>query len=405
HEECVRRGGNFSRLSGPEKEEILRRARRLAEAGASLTEVSRRVARRLGRSVETVRYTIKNYDRTHPGSALFPAAPVALDGAAKESIYASYREGVSVDKLAKKYGRTRTSMYRVINEVRAERLLQQPLDYIYHESFDDPAMEAEILGPMPGLEKFEAEHRAKRPPKDVPPEFVALYEWPLLTREQEQHLFRQMNFLKHKLHKLRQKIDPARVRVQELRQVEELQQRIAAVRELLVECNMRLVVSIAKKHAGPADNIFELVSDGNVSLIRAVEKFDFSRGNKFSTYASWAIMKNFARSIPGEKTYRERYLTGHEELFDARADGRGNEQESMAQAEQARDRINRLLAGLDPRTREVIRMRAGLDGAEEMTLEQIGQHFGITKERVRQINVRGMKQLREKAMDEKIELP
>ena len=75
----------------------------------------------------------------------------------------------------------------------------------------------------------------------------------------------------------------------------------------------------------------------------------------------------------------------------------------MFQVEQARDRIKHLLEDLDPRTREVIRMRNGLDGSSEMTLEQIGQHFGITKERVRQINVRGMKLLREKVQEEKVE--
>jgi RNA polymerase sigma factor (sigma-70 family) len=67
--------------------------------------------------------------------------------------------------------------------------------------------------------------------------------------------------------------------------------------------------------------------------------------------------------------------------------------------------VSKLLDHLDPRTREVIRMRTGLDGSREMTLEQIGQHFGITKERVRQINVRGMKQLRERAMQEGTDLP
>ena len=60
----------------------------------------------------------------------------------------------------------------------------------------------------------------------------------------------------------------------------------------IIRSNLRLVVSIAKRHVGPSNNFFELVSDGNMSLIRAVEKFDYSRGNKFSTYASWAIMKN-----------------------------------------------------------------------------------------------------------------
>ena len=73
-----------------------------------------------------------------------------------------------------------------------------------------------------------------------------------------------------------------------------------AVKNQIIRANLRLVVSIAKKHVGRSDNFFELVSDGNMSLIRAVEKFDYARGNKFSTYASWAIMKNFIRSIPIE---------------------------------------------------------------------------------------------------------
>jgi len=139
--------------------------------------------------------------------------------------------------------------------------------------------------------------------------------------------------------------------------------------------------------------------------MRAVEKFDYSRGNKFSTYATWAVMKNFARSIPDENTRKQRYMTGTDELFDGKADVRTDEQEVLAAAGQARDKVNRLLEYLDPRTREVIKMRTGIDGNEEMTLEQIGRHFGITKERVRQINVRGMKQLREKAAEENVEMP
>jgi RNA polymerase sigma factor (sigma-70 family) len=135
-----------------------------------------------------------------------------------------------------------------------------------------------------------------------------------------------------------------------------------------------------------------------------VEKFDYSRGNKFSTYASWAIMKNFARSIPGEKSHRERYLTGHEELFAAKPDTRTDEQEIVAQAEQASRKIHELLDRLDPRERDIIRLRAGLDGAEGLTLEQIGQQKGITKERVRQLHVRAMKKLRDMASGEPNEL-
>ena len=143
---------------------------------------------------------------------------------------------------------------------------------------------------------------------------------------------------------------------------------------MLINANMRLVVNIAKRHSGQADNFFELLSDGNMSLIRAVEKFDFGRGFKFSTYASWAIMKNFARSIPEEKHRRERFVTGHEEVFDAAPDNRSDEHEMLATQERATHSVNRLLEYLEPREREIIRMRAGLDeNGKNMTLEEIGR--------------------------------
>jgi RNA polymerase sigma factor (sigma-70 family) len=232
---------------------------------------------------------------------------------------------------------------------------------------------------------------------------------PLLNKEQEQHLFRKMNFLKHRASQLRGKlthpsgrIDTGHLRTQELDRIEELQREATAIKELLINCNMRLVVSIAKRHSSQTDNIFELISDGNVSLIRAVEKFDYSRGNKFSTYASWAIMKNFARSIPEERTRRERYVTGHEQVFEAAPDNRTDEQEWVATAEQASRKVNRLLDYLDPREQQIIRLRAGLDNETGgMTLEKIGEQLGITKERVRQLNVRAMKKLRSLAEHER----
>jgi RNA polymerase sigma factor (sigma-70 family) len=403
----VERGGRFSQLTESEKEEILRRAKRLSRVGSgTLTEISRRIARRLGRSAETIRYTIKNFDRSHPEQALFPTVTGPLDAETKQVIFASYRRGIPVETLSKRFQRTRTSIYRVINEARARRLLDQPLDYIYHASFDNPVAEAEILAPMPGMAEYQIQKRQMRAPKDAPPEQASLYEFPLLNKEQEQHLFRQMNFLKHKASLLRARLDPTRARIQEIKAIEDFQEQAILVKEQLINSNMRLVWSIAKRHTSQTDNIFELVSDGNVSLIRAVEKFDFSRGNKFSTYASWAIMKNYARSIPEEKNRRDRYVTGHEELFEAAPDTRSDEQECLASVEQAAHKVNRLLDYLDPRERQIIRMRAGLDNhSEGMTLEEIGQELGITKERVRQLNVRIMKKLREIARDQKMEMP
>src|SRR2546423_760846 len=116
-------------------------------------------------------------------------------------------------------------------------------------------------------------------------------------------------------------------------------------------------------------------------------------------------MKTSARSIPEEKHRRERYVTGHEDLFEAAPDTRTDEHEIVASAEQATHKVNRLLDSLDPREREIIRMRAGLDNnAEGMTLEKIGEKLGITKERVRQLNVRAMKKMRSLAEEHKEEL-
>ena len=416
HSDRVLRGSRFSQLSDEEREEILRRARRLAGVtGGTLTEVSRRIARKLGRSAETVRYTIKNFDRENPDQALFPALTDPLDTTAKETIYSSYRRGINVDTLAKKFQRTRNSMYRVINEVRAQRLLEQPLDYIPHPSFADNANEADILAPMPDADVYEAKRQAMRAPKDVPPELASQYVWPLLTKEQEQHLFRQMNYLKYKAARLRDglrkngdagaELDPSRVRIESLKRIEDLQREANAVKDHLIKANMRLVTNIAKRHVAQSDNFFELLSDGNMSLIRAVEKFDFGRGFKFSTYASWAIMKNFARSIPDERHRRERFVTGHEEVFEVAPDTRTDEHEIVASQERATHSVNRLLEYLEPREREIIRMRAGLDDhAKGMTLEEIGQQFGITKERVRQLNARAMKKLRSIAEEQELDL-
>src|SRR5207248_2106135 len=138
----------------------------------------------------------------------------------------------------------------------------------------------------------------------------------------------------------------------------------------------------------------------------AVEKFDFGRGFKFSTYASWAIIKNFARSIPDDKHRRERFLTGHEEVFDIAPDSRSDEYEMLATQERATHTVNRLLEYLEPRERDIIRMRAGLDNhAKGMTLEEIGQQFNITKERVRQLNARAMKKMRDLAKEQDLEMP
>jgi RNA polymerase primary sigma factor/RNA polymerase sigma factor len=188
--------------------------------------------------------------------------------------------------------------------------------------------------------------------------------------------------------------------------IEKIYDEAVRTKNQIVQSNLRLVVSIAKRHVSATDEFFELVSDGNMSLIRAVEKFDFSRGNKFSTYASWAIMKNFARTIPEQFKHRDRFRTSHDEMFSAAQDDR-SDQFRQESAQQVREQqIGRILARLDEREQKIIINRFGLDHTQEpRTLKQVGADLGVTKERVRQIEARALNKLRMAAQEEKIDLP
>ncbi|WP_165251761.1 sigma-70 family RNA polymerase sigma factor [Paludisphaera soli] len=407
HRGQVERGSRFRQLTDAERDEIIRRARRMSQfrsGEVGLIEIARRIATKMARSTETVRLTLKAYDREHPDRAIFGPSTTPLDDDAKAQIYLRHRMGVSAENLAIEYGRTRSSVYRLINEVRAKRLLETKLEFIGNDSFDDPKSKSVIMAPLPAPADGKAPRRPKAP-KGLPPYLASLYEVPLLDREQEAHLFRQMNYLKSQAVKLREQLDPAKAKTAALDKIEALQEQALAVKNQIIRANLRLVVSIAKRHVGPSNNFFELVSDGNMSLIRAVEKFDYARGNKFSTYASWAIMKNYARTIPEENYRRDRFVTGHEEMFEAAADNRIDEHEYESALKRMQEAIRGMLDRLDDREKLIITSRFGLGGASERTLEQLGRELGITKERVRQIESRGVDKLRRIAGEQKLDLP
>jgi len=131
-------------------------------------------------------------------------------------------------------------------------------------------------------------------------------------------------------------------------------------------------------------------------LMRAVEKFDYSRGFKFSTYASWAIIKNYARSIPQENYRMDRFMTGRDELLETAKDSRLPEGEAVRELDaHVRQSIEQVLHKLSPREREVIERRFGLgESLGPQTLQEVGRKFGVTKERVRQIESRAIEKLR-----------
>jgi RNA polymerase primary sigma factor/RNA polymerase sigma factor len=394
----IERGSRFSQLSDEEHDKIVSWARRLALACACPADVHRRIAARLDRSVETIRYTLKRHDQDHPEDAVFPAADGRLRPETCTRIYQHHLRGEAVESIARRYHRSKASIYRLILAQRAEQVKQLPLDFIPNALFSRGSAEKVVNQPYPGTD--DPIKRVRRP-SGLPAYLASLYEVPLLTREQEVWLFRKFNYLKSKAVKLREQLDPERPNARLMDQIERLYEEIVELKNRLVRANLRLVVSIAKRRVSPGDGFFDLVSDGNMSLIRAVEKFDYARGNKFSTYASWAIMKNYARTIPDEHKRRDRFRATDTDFLQTAADRREDEYQQRLAASDRMQQVGRFLDRLDSREQTIIIRRYGLDHEREpQTLKEVGSALGVTKERVRQIEAKALEKLREAATAE-----
>lgn len=393
NKELVERGASFRQLTAAERNRIIEQARELvAERPLKLHAAAKIIAEQTGRAVETIRYTLRRHDTSAGKAALFKLNGEVIHCAREAAIWRCHEAGEAVESIARAFECLAEEIEQVLRTVRVRRWRQTPLSCVPNELFDAPNADVLILDTA---EPAGAVTRPPRIPKDLPPYLRSLYLTPLLTREQEQDLFRRYNYLKYKAADVLRDLEPEQVSAERFDAVALLIERIDTLRQRIVRANLRLVVSIAKKHVGWSPAFFEVISDGNISLMRAVEKFDYARGTKFSTYATWAVMKNYARSIPEEHYLGLRYVTGQEGLLDSKPAAQP-EEVYQSDRQHVRELIEAGLEELPERERVIVSQHFGLGTkGKKVTLEQLGQRFGVTKERVRQIELRALARLRE----------
>jgi RNA polymerase sigma factor (sigma-70 family) len=224
----------------------------------------------------------------------------------------------------------------------------------------------------------------------------------LMKGGEERLMFLRFNYSKHRLNQLKKKIKSEGLNRKFAEDVVEWHRRFEHFREYLVRTNLALVLAMAKRTRLGDVDFAEIVSEGNMALLRAVDKFNVERGFKFSTYACRAILKAFSRTAMKSSKYRTRFPVEFEPDMEKSdwIDRKRDEVEDDC-IDELKQIVDRNLAQLSETEQTVLRRRFNWEQAEEhpLTLEEVGSIIGVTKERVRQIQNKALAKIR-KLMDE-----
>jgi RNA polymerase primary sigma factor len=285
-----------------------------------------------------------------------------------------------------------------------ERVLLDPkFDYVENEMFHKANAKRKVIDDVPSIDRPNTSWyhpvmenvAANRTAKSAKPV--------LLTAQQERELFLKFNYSRYRVVKLRDKIGDKAITKKQARDLIEWIENTEMYRDQIAQMNLALVLAMGKRTRMSEVDFGDLVSEGNMALLRAVDKFDVARGFKFSTYACRAILKAFSRAGVKFSKYRQLFPTD----FDPKLEKsnfmenkrKGHEHDCVDEVQEI---IGDNRADLTDIEHEVIQHRFGLaekrkkePEAGAMTLEQVGRIIGVTKERVRQIQNKALGKIRQ----------
>ena len=286
------------------------------------------------------------------------------------------------------------------DQVLLRRLLTEPTDYMDHPEFAQHGIEQRLFGGDSKLSGFDST-RFTELGDEVTDAVDTGERLPALSTAQEQHLFKRYNYARRQVAAILAAATGKKLTTVNARKLMAWGHRMLASRSLIVRLNMPLVLAMAKRTRLSSIDFNELVSEGNMALLRSVEKFDCGRGFKFSTYSCRAILKSFSRVAMRASRYRGKFPAEYDPMME-----RSNFVETQRDGKIA-DCVDELkeilignLAGLSDVEQTVISERFALhvmpaDPANgPKTLEQVGLIIGVTKERVRQIQNNALKKMR-----------
>jgi RNA polymerase primary sigma factor len=287
----------------------------------------------------------------------------------------------------------------------AKILLTTEVEFIASPEFSAPNAASLIFEDgnlLPG-ERVAAD-KGKLP--DLPPHLARLCEAKLLTAGEERLVFQRMNFLRYRANQLRHQLALESPCSWTVRRIQALLSAADWYRDRMIKSNMRLVISIVKKFVNKQNGFDDLLSDGIVALLRAVDKFDFGLGFRFSTYATQVVRRNTYRRVMEKQKERQRVtLSIHDAGVDVSDEHRSSSM-SEERWQTLRSRLGLMLDKLDRREKLIVRARFSLGGHRRVqTLQRLADKLGVSKERVRQLEKRALEKLRDFAIESPLPEP